>query len=228
MDVSIGLGILVGCTMICLTAIYVFTRNRWNWRKILFYSSTIIILCLAIFTSIYLIENNRNKKYFELSKIERDKGFVKRFWGLTFTNTFSDVIYYKGNPNEIYSNENGGVTLVYNGYRDEISRKVEFKEKTSPEDKNSTNEIDSITSFENSDIDFINFGDAKIGDSVSSVQRNFSIKLSEIQFSNDLTRRAYRIGSIFFVFQSDKLDYVVVFSTNRLSRISGTNLVRIK
>ena len=228
MDVSIGFGIIVGCSMICLTAIYVFTRNRWNWRKILFYSYAIIILCLTIFTSIYLIENNRKKKFFEISKIERDKGFVKRFWGLSFTNTFSDVIYYKGNPNEIYSNENGGITFVYNGYRDEILRKVEFKEKISPEDKDSTNEIDSITSFENSDIDFGNFGDAKIGDSVSSVQRNFSKKLLEIQFSNDLTRRAYRIGSIFFVFNSDKLDYVIVFNTNRLSGVLGTNLVRIK
>jgi len=194
----------------------------------LLYSSTIIILCLAIFTSIYLIENNRNKKYFEISKIERDKGLVNRFWGINFTNTFSDVIYYKGNPDEIYSNNNGGITLVYNGSRNGISRKVEFKEKISAEDKNSTNEIDSITSFENIDIDFGSFGDTKIGDSLSSVQKNYSKKLLEIQFQNDMTRRAYNIGSIFFVFESDKLDYIIVFNTNRMAKSSETNLIKIK
>lgn len=227
MDVSIGFGIIVGCSMICLTTIYVFSRNRWNWRKILFYSSTIIILCLVTLTSIYLIENNRNKKFLEISKIERDKGLVKRFWGLAFTNTFSDVVYYKGNPHSIYSNENGGIILDYSLKSENIEHWVRFGNVTNNDDFNSTNQIESIHSNVDVDLDFENFGNIRINDSLADIQKEFKTQLVEKKLE-DLNSRSYKIGKIMFILKNNRLEGVYVFTTNKNMDGFGTNWVKIK
>jgi hypothetical protein len=227
MDVSIGLGIIVGCSMVCITAIYLFTRNIWNWRKIFIHTCALIILCLLIFTSIYLIESNRTKKINEISRIERDKGFVKNYWGLSFTNTFADVIYYKGDPISIYSNESGGIILDYSVKSENIERWVRFGGRSNNKDANSTNQIESIHSNVNYDLNFADFGNIKIQDSFSDVQKEFKTQLIEKKL-DDLNSRVYKIGNISFLFKNNRLDGVYVFNTNKDLSGFGTNWVKIK
>jgi len=227
MDVSIGLGIIVGCSMICLTAIYFVTRNIWKWRKILIYTSALIILCLLILASIYLIESNRTKKFNDVSRIERDKGLVKRFWGLTFTNTFSDVVYYKGNPYSIYSNENGGIILDYSVESENIEHWVRFGNRTNNNDLNSTNQIESIHSNVDVDMNFENFGNIKINDSLEDIQKEFKTQLVEKKL-DDLNSRSYKIGKTMFILKNNRLEGVYVFTTNKNMDGFGTNWVKIK
>lgn len=227
MDVSIGFGIIVGCSIISLTAIYLFTRNRWNWKRISIYLAVVIFVYFGFTTSIYLIDNKRTKNNIEALKIERDKGFVKNFWGLSFTNTFSDVIYYKGYPAEIHSNENGGIVLDYGVKSENIERWVRFGNRLNSNDANSTNQIDSIHSNVDSDMDFENFGGIRIQDSFSDVQNKFKTQLVEKKL-DDLSARRYKIGNISFLFKNNRLEGLYIFNTNRYIDGYGTNWVKIK
>ena len=226
MNVSTASLIIVFCLIISISSIYFAKKHRSNWKKICLYLlASISTLSTAIMVFV-LIELKKENDFIQKSKVERSKGIVKQFCALTFTNTFSDVIYKKRSPSNVYSNEYGGIILGY-GYGSDVNlMEICFINKVNGENQ-STNSIYSIFSSIETSIVSCDLGNIRIGSGLSEVQKEFKEKLAE-KLESDLNKRLYQVGNIKFHFKNGKLEGVTVYNTNSSINGYGTNWVKIE
>jgi hypothetical protein len=226
MTVSTVSFIIVFCLMISISSVYFAKKYRSNWIKICLYllaSFSTISTAVMVFV---LIELKKENDLIQKSKDERSKGIVKQFCALTFTNTFSDVIYKKRSPSNVYSNEYGGIILGY-GYGSDVNlMEICFNNKVNGENQ-STNSIYSIFSSIETSIVSCDLGNIRIGSGLSEVQKEFKEKLAE-KLESDLNKRLYQVGNIKFHFKNGKLEGVTVYNTNSSINGYGTNWVKIE
>jgi hypothetical protein len=206
MSISTVSFIIVFCLIISISSIYVAKKYRSNWIKVSLYLLASISTLSAAIMVFVLIELKKENAFIQESKVERSKGIVKQFCALTFTNTFSDVIYKKRSPSNVYSNEYGGIILGY-GYGSDVNlMEICFNNKVNGENQ-STNSIYSIFSSIETSIVSCDLGNIRIGSGLSEVQKEFKEKLAE-KLESDLNKRLYQVGNIKFHFKNGKLEGV--------------------
>jgi hypothetical protein len=226
MSISTVSFIIVFCLIISISSIYVAKKYRSNWIKVSLYLLASISTLSAAIMVFVLIELKKENAFIQESKVERSKGIVKQFCALTFTNTFSDVIYKKRSPSNVYSNEYGGIILGY-GYGSDVNlMEICFNNKVNGENQ-STNIIYSIFSSIETSIVSCDLGNIRIGSGLSEVQKEFKEKLAE-KLESDLNKRLYQVGNIKFHFKNGKLEGVTVYNTNSSINGYGTNWVKIE
>jgi hypothetical protein len=108
---SVGTGIFLAGTLLALVAVYITTRDRWNWSKIILWPSGIL---LAVAASLYVY-----------SLIPERPKIQKSFWDIPLDASESDVLFIKGNPTRkqgddwLYAfldNENRNWKYIYRVY----------------------------------------------------------------------------------------------------------------
>lgn len=107
---NLGLSIFLSAILICCVWLYYITKDRWNWKKILFKTSKylgLLILGFAIIVGlVYLFEyvQSENKKNNipiiknESVNLEFVPFKVNSFWDITLGTNKNDVIFYRGTP----------------------------------------------------------------------------------------------------------------------------------
>lgn len=92
---ELGTGVFLSAIFLGTVALYIATKDRWNWKKLLLWPFGIIIGLAVIGGSIsyiYQQYENRPKKLTEL-------------WGISLTDTAADVKFKKGEPTKRLDND---------------------------------------------------------------------------------------------------------------------------
>jgi|GEM_PF-3060197 len=93
---ELGTGIFWSAIFLGMVALFIATKDRWNWKRILLWPLGVIATLVVVGMLIgYLSEQYRNrpKKLTEL-------------WGVSLTDTYSDVKFKKGEPTKCIENDN--------------------------------------------------------------------------------------------------------------------------
>ena len=85
---SLGLSILLSSILLSVLALFVATKDRWNWKKIIFIPPLVVLpLILGLFGIFSVAEwvKERPKK-------------LEEFWGVPLRASKADVLFLKGEP----------------------------------------------------------------------------------------------------------------------------------
>ena len=91
---SLGLGIFLSALFLGIVALFIATKDRWNWKKIILWPLS-IILGLAILGGLIA--------YIYL-KIPSKPKIQEAFWGISLDTDQSDIKFLKGPPSTVYDN----------------------------------------------------------------------------------------------------------------------------
>src|SRR5262245_1491926 len=106
---DLGTGIFLSSLIFSLTALFIATRERWNWKKLFLWPMVILFSLSTLVTlGIYLYSNIP-------SNPEPEKGL----WGIDLNATQADIKFLKGNPTE--ANEKYWVYKIEMEYREDSS-----------------------------------------------------------------------------------------------------------
>lgn len=109
---TLGTGLFLGSLIFCLTILFLFTKDRWNWKKIVGWA---IAIPLAVITVFVLYMQYEEMKWLEKNtspieaqqtgnqakKINKDDTFL----GFKLGTSREDILFFKGKPkNEVTSN----------------------------------------------------------------------------------------------------------------------------
>lgn len=85
---ELGTGIFLSAVFLGIVALFIATKDRWNWKKILLWPSG-VLLALAVIggAGLYLYE-----------KYESRPRKVTELWGIALADTASDIKFKKGEP----------------------------------------------------------------------------------------------------------------------------------
>jgi hypothetical protein len=85
---SIGAGIALASFIVSLTALFIATKDRWNWRKLILWPVAIVVGLMLVVGGGLWFYNSR-----------ADKPLVQdTFWGIALKTTKADVRFMKGEP----------------------------------------------------------------------------------------------------------------------------------
>lgn len=101
---ELGTGIFLSAVFLGIVALFIATKDRWNWKKILLWPSS-VLLALAVIggAGLYL-----NEKY------ESRPRKVTELWDISLTDTANDIKFKKGEPNE--RSKTDGLWMAYKPY----------------------------------------------------------------------------------------------------------------
>ena len=92
---EVGTGIFLSSIFLGTVALFIFTKDRWNWKKIILWSIGIVILVpLAFFVALKCTELLTKESPVVYSNPQRQDVF----WELTFEDAKADVKFKKGEP----------------------------------------------------------------------------------------------------------------------------------
>lgn len=83
---TLGLGIFLSSLFFGTIALFIATKDRWNWKKIILSLLAILVVTLGLFYAYFL--------YQDMPKIENS------FWEIPLNATKADVKFMKGKPSE--------------------------------------------------------------------------------------------------------------------------------
>lgn len=173
---DVGTGIFLSGVLIAIVALYIATRDRWNWMKIVLWPSGVL---LVLGTSFYLY-----------SLIPAKPKIEKSFWEITLGASESDVLFAKGAPTTKnthhwlyrFNDDNGNWKYVYH---------VNFED----------GKVWAIAYFAASSLDWHEqIQGINVGDSENSVRDKFGIP-SPLVSSDDGLRRIYHYRDYNVVFE---------------------------
>jgi hypothetical protein len=110
---NLGTSIFLSSVVLALAAIFIATKDRWNWKKIILWPLTIVIL-IAIVVFAYNAIPQRPKK--ETS-----------FWEIPLGATEADVRFLKGEPTKKYGDTWSYVTYDSGGSQWQYMYRMQFK-----------------------------------------------------------------------------------------------------
>lgn len=87
---GIGFSIFLFSLFLGLIILFIATKDRWNWKKIIFRPS-ILILSLSLLATIGIIS------YIKISNLPKE---ISTFWGISLGSTKEDVKLVKGEPSK--------------------------------------------------------------------------------------------------------------------------------
>lgn len=95
-DMSVGTGIFLSAIFLGMVALFIATKDRWNWRRIVLRS----LLGLVAFTALVgggfygwlLYQEERPQKPVAITE----------FWGVKLSSTKGDIKFYKGTPDYVH------------------------------------------------------------------------------------------------------------------------------
>jgi hypothetical protein len=88
---SLGLSIFLSAVLLGIIALYIATRDRWNWKKIILWPVS-VLLAVSLSIGLYL---------YVKSLIESRPHVQASFWGLSLDTTKDDVTFVKGKPTKV-------------------------------------------------------------------------------------------------------------------------------
>lgn len=105
-----GTGIFLGALAVALVALYIVTKDRWNWKRV-FVRPLALIAALFVFSSIGWAA----KRAYQMRAVEQ-----RVFMGVNIADTKADIKFKKGKPNEAngdfaYADNNGGTLIRFKG-----------------------------------------------------------------------------------------------------------------
>ena len=116
---EVGTGIFLSSIFLGTVALFIFTKDRWNWKKIVSFPIIFFVVCVFV--------------YFSYEKYESRPKKLDVMWGVSLGSTDSDVKFIKGNPSVIedsywvYFLDNDPHTVGYIvHFKDNRVRAVEF------------------------------------------------------------------------------------------------------
>ena len=91
---NLGLAIFLSSLILGIIFLFHSTKDRWNWKKIIKFTSIILLSLLIIFSFYYLFFLNSNTvSYKKPTK-------ATSFWDINLGDSKEDVIFLKGYPDE--------------------------------------------------------------------------------------------------------------------------------
>ena len=91
---TLGTGVFLAAIVMSLTALFIATKDRWNWKKIVLWPLGLLILGACIIGGMLAYENWRSN-----SKVVWDKPTVHdELWGIALGTKPEDVLFKKGKP----------------------------------------------------------------------------------------------------------------------------------
>src|SRR6266851_1724366 len=116
---TIGTGVFLSSLFLGLVFLYVFTRDRWKWKKIIFRTvAADVILILLLATSIYGVNWYQERPQRAAS-----------LWGVSIGASESDVKFVKGEPSEVEDKDDDGSKRPRWTYlSDDVMYVVDFKD----------------------------------------------------------------------------------------------------
>lgn len=81
---ELGTGIFLSSLFLGTIPLFIFTKDRWNWKKIVFFPIVLVAVCLV--------------GYFLYEKYESWPRKLDVMWGIPLGASMSDVKFMKGNP----------------------------------------------------------------------------------------------------------------------------------
>ena len=94
---TVGAGIFLAAVVISLTALFIATKDRWNWKKILLWP---LGICVAGGLAMWGYIEYNNRAY-EARTLEKKGPTVQSsFWDIPLGATQDDVVFKKGKPTE--------------------------------------------------------------------------------------------------------------------------------
>ena len=88
---KLGDSIFLSSIFFSIIIIFIFTKDRWNWKKI-------VIRCLTL---LFIISFIVALSYYIVLKIGNTPKVQKGFWGISLDMDQEDIRFFKGNPTKI-------------------------------------------------------------------------------------------------------------------------------
>ncbi len=106
---TLGTGIFLSSLLLGLVVLFIATKDRWNWRKIILWPLlTIISLSIIGGISFYIYKTVAEKPSTQTS-----------FWDISFNTTKKDIKFVKGEPTEITDMGSWVYKITQNSYNDD-------------------------------------------------------------------------------------------------------------
>lgn len=92
---TLGTGVFLAAIVMSLTALFIATKDRWNWKKIILWPIGLLLLAALVIGGMLAYENWKTTN----SDITWDKPSLHdSFWGIALGTKPEDVLFRKGKP----------------------------------------------------------------------------------------------------------------------------------
>lgn len=88
---NLGLSIFLSSLFLGIIILFIFTRDRWNWKKIII-KSVVIILVISLISGLAIFIGH---------KMSNAPKKMNEFLGISLTDTKDDILFLKGEPTKI-------------------------------------------------------------------------------------------------------------------------------
>jgi hypothetical protein len=201
--IAVDFAPLIWLISISILAFFLFKfKSNFKNKLYLFFSiSTFISIALGYLVTLLSIFATHHIAIINLR--QKQNHYIDSAFGINFTNSFSDVVFFKGDPSNVETNNNGVIKLEYN-YR--YSKKIiGFIGSTV---KNSIKEIGSIQSSSQFDFEYPVNAIHSVDDLYYFFDKNVFLSIDE---NKD---RVYVVGNLIFHFEKNELMSVTIVNKN--------------
>lgn len=108
---TLGTGIFLSFLFIGIIALFIATKDRWNWKKIILWP-VITLISLAVIAGI---------SYYTYKTISDRPKTQDSFWDISLNTTKEDIKFIKGEPTEITDKGNWVYKISQSDYTDDKS-----------------------------------------------------------------------------------------------------------
>ncbi len=193
---TLGEGIFLSTLVLSLTALFIATKDRWNWKKIL---KNILLWPTVILLGIAALAGGGT---YVISLIPTKPKVEENFWGITLNTSKADLKFMKGEPTT--KTKDGGWTYTKKKYENDWSAyRISFRD----------DKIRYILFAGSSWLDSPDLQEIQLNDSSQEVQSKFGEPTHTV-ISEDQLRRIYCYENyhVFFILEHDQVQAYGIFN----------------